>query len=153
VLLVLYVFSDLRWEVNILRTEVSIYNIVKPIIDKIRDNSIQYNVLIYTIFITQYLECTCIWSYWFDLTQSSHLILLPDQFIIFQSFLIRNFSIITFSSAKRGEEKTSFVKNNSPNHNSFKIYVSGEVIKQIDNLIKIRCQLYFFSSAIDRCLW
>jgi hypothetical protein len=43
------------------------------------------------------------------------------------------FSIITFSRAKRRQEKASFVKNNSPNHNSFKIYVSGEVIKQIES--------------------
>jgi hypothetical protein len=37
------------------------------------------------------------------------------------------------SRAKRRQEKASFVKNNSPNHNSFKIYVSGEVIKQIES--------------------
>ena len=46
---------------------------------------------------------------------------------------MRKFSIITFSSAKRREEKKLFVKNNSLIHNSFKMYLSGEVIKKIES--------------------
>ena len=55
--------------------------------------------------------------------------MLFDQLIIFQSFLIRKFSIIAFSRAKTCEEKNIICE--KKNHNSFKIYVSGEVIKNI----------------------
>jgi hypothetical protein len=49
--------------------------------------------------------------------------------VIFNKEIFNNYIF----RANRRKEKESFVTDNSPNHNSFKMYVSGEVIKQIES--------------------